>query len=193
LANSDNVIAVLPLIAYWHYGSLGEAGRARFSSSFGGKTAIEAKLLIDKVRDYTNFFLVNSWDLSTNETALSEVCDYAAKADLGFVVFFDFISLDPVHGYPWHDEWILTAGEGGERSFLASTSTKNRRKQIDTGAFDEFTHGRLDVPERFRMHRATAKLQHFVQSSQKESILSSSKLTALTSSRPIMLSTGLTT
>ena len=61
-----------------------------FGVSFGGKTTSEAKLMIDKVKSFTNFLLVNSWDLSTNETALNEVCDYAVKAGLNFIVFFDF-------------------------------------------------------------------------------------------------------
>ena len=64
-----------------------------FGVSFGLETALEAKLLIDKVKTYTNFFLVNSWDISNNETALNEVCNYAAESGLSFMVFFDFIPL----------------------------------------------------------------------------------------------------
>ena len=89
-----------------------------FGVSFGGKTSGEAKLLIDKVKGYTNFFLVNSWDLCINETALNEVCDYAAEADLSFIVFFDFISLDPNLGYTWHREWVSSAKERWKDEFL---------------------------------------------------------------------------
>src|SRR3972149_9408637 len=96
------IVAISLPIAFWSF-NIKETTETSvlFGVSFGGKTANEAKLLIDKVKGYTNFFLVNSWDLSINETALTEVCDYAAKADLSFIVFFDFISLDS-RGYPWH-------------------------------------------------------------------------------------------
>jgi hypothetical protein len=115
-----------------------------FGVSFGLKTASEAKLLIDKVKPYTNFFIVNSWDISTNETALNEVCDYAAEAGLSFIVFFDFISLGkyiyPFHDeYPWHEEWVLTAKDRWKDKFLGIYIYEEPGgKQIDTGLFDEF-------------------------------------------------------
>jgi hypothetical protein len=86
-----------------------------FGASFGGQTAQEAKALIDKVKNYTNFFVIGSYDLSTNETALNEVCDYAAQADLKFIVFFDFISRI---AYPWHQTWLDTAKERWGDKFL---------------------------------------------------------------------------
>jgi hypothetical protein len=69
-----------------------EADEFYFGVSFGGQTAPQAKSLIDKTRNYTNLFIINSYDISTNETALNEVCDYTAQADLNFIVYFDFIS-----------------------------------------------------------------------------------------------------
>ena len=83
--------------------------------SFGGQTTQEAKDLIDKVKNYTNFFIIGSYDLSTNETALNEVCDYAAQADLKFIVYFDFISRVT---YPWHQTWLDTAKERWGDKFL---------------------------------------------------------------------------
>jgi hypothetical protein len=50
-----------------------------FGVSFGGNTTAEAKLLIDKVKDYSNYFLINSYDLSNNETALNEICTMPQK------------------------------------------------------------------------------------------------------------------
>lgn len=86
-----------------------------FGASFGGQNPQEAKALIDKVKNYTNFFVMGSYDLSTNETALNEVCDYAAQADLKFIVFFDFISRI---AYPWHQTWLDTAKERWDGKFL---------------------------------------------------------------------------
>jgi len=71
--------------------------------------------MIDKVKNYTNFFLINSWEIATNETALNEVCDYAAEADLKFIVFFDLISRK---AYPWHQTWLETAKEQWGDKFL---------------------------------------------------------------------------
>jgi hypothetical protein len=86
-----------------------------FGVSFGQQTAAEAKAMIDKVKNYTNFFLINNWDIATNETALNETCDYAAQAGLKFIVFFDLISRE---AYPWHQTWLDTAKERWGDSFL---------------------------------------------------------------------------
>ena len=109
-----------------------------FGVSYGLQTVHEAKLLIDKVKGYTNFFIVNNWDISTNETALNEICDYAADSGLSFIVFFDFISLSE-HGYPWHADWVITAKDRWEDKFLGIyIYEETAGKQIDTGLFDEF-------------------------------------------------------
>ncbi|MEM2098339.1 MAG: hypothetical protein QXU99_01135 [Candidatus Bathyarchaeia archaeon] len=86
-----------------------------FGVSFGQNTAAEAKILIDKVKGFTNLFLINSWEIATNETALNEVCDYAAGAGLKFIVFFDLISRVM---YPWHQTWLDAAKERWNNSFL---------------------------------------------------------------------------
>jgi len=149
LINILLVIAVSSPIAFWH-NSFTETTEAPvfFGVSFGGKTASEAKLLIDKVKGYTNFFLVNSWDLSSNETALDEVCNYTAEAGLNFIVFFDYIALTP--GLPltsWHGEWVITAKDKWPEKFLGIyIYDEPGGRQIDTGLFDNFS-----LSERARM------------------------------------------
>ena len=102
-----------------------------FGASFGQKTVEEAKLLIDKVKNYTNCFLIGSWDIAINETALNEVCEYAVEADLNFMVFFDFVSRI---GYPWHQTWLDTAKERFADKFLGVyLYDEPGGKQIDTG------------------------------------------------------------
>jgi len=102
-----------------------------FGVSFGQETATEAKVLIDKVKNYTNFFLVNSWGIATNETALDEVCDYAAQAGLKFIVFFDLISRSP-RAYPWHQTWLETAkSRWGDRFLGVHLRDELGGKQID--------------------------------------------------------------
>ncbi|MHC4183634.1 MAG: hypothetical protein ACYSR0_09820, partial [Planctomycetota bacterium] len=113
-----------------------------FGVSFGSKTANEAKLLIDEVKDYTNLFLINSWDISTNETELNEICGYAAENDLSFIIFFDYISLTEGHEYSWQDEWVAQAKDRWGKKFLGIYIYEEPGgKQIDKGIFDEFLHG----------------------------------------------------
>ena len=58
-----------------------------FGVTFGGNTTSEAKLLIDKVKGYTNLFIVDNWDVAMNETLLTEICDYAVNANLNIIVY----------------------------------------------------------------------------------------------------------
>jgi len=118
-----------------------------FGVSIGSKSASEAITILEKVKDYTNFVIVNSWDLSTNRTALDQVCWYAYDNGLDFIVFFDFISLEGLlgidHGFgiAWHHEWVSTAKERWGDQFLGIYIYEEPGgKQIDTGLFDEFYH-----------------------------------------------------
>ena len=103
-----------------------------FGVSFGGQTVEEAKILVDRVKDYTNVFLINSYDLSVNESALNEVCDYVAQSGLRFTVYFEFVSRVT---YPWHQTWLDSAPVRWGDSFLgvyfyddpeANNSTPNK-------------------------------------------------------------------
>jgi hypothetical protein len=106
-----------------------------FGVSFGGNTTSQAKLLIDKVKGYTNFFLINNWDISTNETALNEICEYAFNADLHFIVFFDYISY---YIYPWHVPWMDTAIERWGSKFLGIYIYEEPGgRQIDWGRWND--------------------------------------------------------
>jgi hypothetical protein len=111
------VSAVFLSIVYVHYKSKNDASKEDFffGVSFGLNTTSEAKLLIDKVKGYTNLFVINSWDISTNETALNEICEYAVNANMYFTVFFDFISHTT---YPWHLTWLDTVKERWGSKFL---------------------------------------------------------------------------
>jgi len=86
-----------------------------FGVSFGGNTTSEAKLLIDKVKGYTNLFVINSWDIATNETALTEICEYSIDAKMSIMVYFNFISRTT---YAWHLPWLNTAKERWGNKFL---------------------------------------------------------------------------
>jgi hypothetical protein len=137
-----------------------------FGVSYGQQTVHGAKLLIDRVKGYTNFFVINNWDISTNETALNEVCDYAAEAGLKFIVFFDYVSLGkyvpPFYdAYPWHEEWVLTAKERWGENFLGIYIYEEPGgKQISTGLFDELFHddGRAEMYENVTTYSEAAEV-----------------------------------
>ncbi len=102
-----------------------------FGVSFGGNTTNQAKLLIDKVKGYTNFFIINSWDVAINETALNEISQYVVDSDMYFMVFFDFVSSVT---YPWHQTWLDTAEERfGDKFLGVYLYDEPGGKQIDTG------------------------------------------------------------
>jgi len=122
-----------------------------FGVSYGQNTTQGAKLLIDQVKDYTNFFLVNNWDLCTNETALNEVCNYAAQANLHFMVFFDFISNQT---YLWHQTWLDTAKKTWGDLFLGIYLYEEPGgRQVDNGQWD----GGPVVQESFRNVRSPSE------------------------------------
>ena len=129
-----------------------------FGVSYGLSTASEAKLLINKVKDYTNFFIINNWGISTNETALNEVCDYAAEAGLTFIVFFDYIDLS-LGGYPWHHQWVFAAKDRwGDKFAGIYIYEEPGGKQIDTGIFDEFHDERANIFENVSTYREAAEV-----------------------------------
>jgi len=53
--------------------------------TFCGNTTTEAKMPIDRVKDFTNLFVPYSGPVSKNETAMTEICEYAVAADLNII------------------------------------------------------------------------------------------------------------
>jgi hypothetical protein len=56
--------------------------------AFGGTTVEQAKLLIDRVKSYTNLFILDCGinAISVNQSAVEEICDYATNAGLNIIV-----------------------------------------------------------------------------------------------------------
>jgi hypothetical protein len=109
------VSAALPFAYWYHASSTTRADEFHFGVTYGFNTTSEAKLLIDQVKNYTDLFVIDSWDVTTNETMLDEICQYAANAGLKFIVYFDLVSRTT---YPWHREWLASAKTRWSDKFL---------------------------------------------------------------------------
>ena len=113
-----------------------------FGVTFGGNNTAQAKQLIDKVKTYTNLFIVASWTVDTlnepvNGTTLSQICDYAVSQGLSIIVYFAFISRTT---YPWQFHWIEQAKEKyGNKLLGIYLYDEPGGKQIDTGSWGNDT------------------------------------------------------
>jgi hypothetical protein len=56
--------------------------------TYCGNSTTEAEQLIDKVKNYTNLFVVQSGPLMTNLTAMEQICDYAVNSGLNIIVYY---------------------------------------------------------------------------------------------------------
>lgn len=72
------------------------------------------KELVDKVKNYTNFFVVGLPELTFNQTELKETCDYIYNAGLHFAVMFT----NPKNYSYWPHIWINKAAEKYGEKFL---------------------------------------------------------------------------
>jgi hypothetical protein len=80
--------------------------------TYGGDTTADAKLLIDKVKNYTNLFVLQSGTLQRNNTAMDEIGDYAIASGLHFAVY------SGVDEAFQSTDWINTAQQRWGSQFL---------------------------------------------------------------------------
>jgi hypothetical protein len=104
-----------------------------FGVTFGSNSLPDAKILVDKVKDYTNLFVVDSYDISLSETALTDVCEYAVTTNLNIIPFFSFLlynvtsnvgsfynasTWDEYGVQPFHVSWLNNARARWGSNFL---------------------------------------------------------------------------
>lgn len=86
--------------------------------AYANATFSDVKALVDKVKDYTNLFVIGSPEISLNQTLLNMTCDYIHNAGLHFIVLFtDTRQYDSVTNSP--KDWIPKAKEKYGEKFLA--------------------------------------------------------------------------
>jgi hypothetical protein len=85
-----------------------------FGVSFCGNTTFEAKILIDRVKNFTNLFVVQSGPVSVNETALNEIINYAVDSGLDVIAYFGYFNPN----YTWQVPWLDYAKQQWGSCFL---------------------------------------------------------------------------
>ncbi len=78
------------VVSYSLSGSEGMVPKKPFhlGVTYCGSSVDEACQLVDKVKNYTNLFVVQSYYMQTHIDELNQVCDYAANAGLDLIVYF---------------------------------------------------------------------------------------------------------
>jgi len=104
---------VLPLVYFSIDNKEEKSDDFFFGVTYGQDTVEGAELLIDKVQNITNVFVIDSWPISNNKTALDSICNYAAGKNLSFFVYF--FSL---YSESWQRDWVTSAAQIWGDKFL---------------------------------------------------------------------------
>ncbi len=107
------VIIVSPLfLAIWNQGSREQSSDPEFF--VGVEYAIDnysiegCKNLVDRVKNFTNFFVIDTVGITYNITKLNDVCEYVYKSGLHFMVFF----------LPLHEEYEGPSADGEHQNLV---------------------------------------------------------------------------
>jgi hypothetical protein len=80
--------------------------------AFGGNTVDEAKAIIDRTKNYTNLFILQSGPtIIDNQSATTEICNYANASGLNIIVYFnDFApNILAQRNLTWRIDWVENA------------------------------------------------------------------------------------
>ena len=100
------ILAISIPATYMAYSSVnkpkGDPG-AYIGITFCGNTVQEARLVIDKVKSYTNLFIMDSPrnPISDNQTSLEEICDYAVSNGLSIIINMGIKDVTNPAGWNW--------------------------------------------------------------------------------------------
>ncbi len=80
--------------------------------TYCGDNVTEAEMLIDKVQNYTNWFIVQSGPLQDSQSALEKIGDYAIEHDLHYSMYLAADIANP------HTSWLNVVKERWGDMFL---------------------------------------------------------------------------
>jgi len=69
--------------------------------AYKNATVSDVRAMVDRVKDYTNLFVIGSIELTFNETALNESCDYIYNAGLKIVVLLTNVTMYSFNTTTW--------------------------------------------------------------------------------------------
>jgi hypothetical protein len=69
--------------------------------AYANATASDVETMVDKVKDYTNLVVIGSPEISLNQTALNETCDYVSRAGLNFIILFTKLQVYSYDTFAW--------------------------------------------------------------------------------------------
>jgi parallel beta-helix repeat protein len=91
----------------------------------------DCKALVDKVKNYTNLFVISSYAVTQNDADLNEVCDYIYDAGLSFIIYFEYTSVNYMYST---QNWTIQAKETyGDRYLGEYFLDEIGGKQLDMG------------------------------------------------------------
>ena len=107
---------------------------------------------MDKVKNYTNLFVIGSVDLTFNRTALDESCDYLFNSGLNFIVLItSFPMYNSSNGYPPDNtifDWMHNATQKyGDRLLGFYRFDEPGGNQLDDGTFMLIKNNTLSYAE----------------------------------------------
>ena len=115
------MIIVSPLfLVIWNFGTDEQKTEPEFfvgvEYAIANHSVEDCKALVDRVTNFTNFFVVDSLGITLDINNLNEVCDYVYDSGLYFMVFFISplyrVGDDFVFRYNYYPSlWILKAKE----------------------------------------------------------------------------------
>ena len=104
-----------------------------YSDQFGA-----LKALVDKVKDYTNLFIIGSIGISFNRSALDQSCNYLNDSGLNFIVFFtSFTSPNYNSSGGWSDNYTTF-------TWMRDAYSKYGNKFLGVYRYDEPGGNQLD-------------------------------------------------
>ena len=125
-----------------------------------GDSVSELERLVDKVKNYTNLFVIGSIQITFNQTALNESCDYISNAGLKILVLFTDSTKYSYSIFTWMTQAKQTYGDqflgvyrydepgGDQLSKVDSRFVKNATNYAD--AASQYTSGLKAIIDYYR-------------------------------------------